>query len=178
MRHLVVAAQRQRLDAHVGRVSVQLRRRRVHAMAVDGRGALWVGAGGFVVNALARYADGRWEATEARAGLPNDITVNVYGVSATGDVWIGFRGLGRGTNWRASTGPPGPWLREPRTWRYAVAPDGAMWASAIGRYDWKGLEDANPSLVPPLTPLVVASDGTVFAVDAARRLVRVAASSP
>jgi len=60
----------------------------------------------------------------------------------------------------------------------AVAPDGAGWASAIGRYDWKGLEDAHPSLVSPLTPLVVASDGTVFAVDAVRRLVRVAASSP
>ena len=59
-----------------------------------------------------------------------------------------------------------------------MAPDGAMWASAIGRYDWKGLEDANPSVVPPLTPLVVAPDGTVFAVDGDQNLVRLAAANP
>jgi hypothetical protein len=150
---------------------------RVLTMAIDGRGALWVGAAGFVVNAMARYTDGRWEMKEARAGLPNDGTVNVYGISATGDVWIGFSGrtgykVARfdGTAWTVVAGAA--------DMAVAVAPDGAMWASAIGRYDWKGLEDANPSVVPPLTPLVVAGDGTVFAVDGDENLVRLTAASP
>jgi hypothetical protein len=153
---------------------------RVFTMAIDGRGALWVGAGGFVVNALARYADGRWEATEVRAGLPDDLTVTVRGVSANGDVWIGFQ---RASGGHATARFDGTvWAVISRTdtadRTVAVAPDEALWASALARYDWKVLEDSSPSVVPPLTPLVVAPDGTVFAVDGHQNLVRVAASSP
>jgi hypothetical protein len=152
----------------------------VHAMAVDGRGALWVGAGGFVRNALARYAEGRWEATEARAGLPDDLTVTVRGVTANGDVWIGFQRASGGHATARFDGMVWTVISQTETAdrTVAVAHDGAMWASAIGRYDWKGLEGANPSVVPPLTPLVVAPDGTVFAVDGDQNLVRLVAASP
>jgi hypothetical protein len=151
----------------------------VLTMAIDGRGALWVGAAGFVVNAMARYADGRWEATEARAGLPKDITVNVLGVSANGDVWIDFQDASTWTHTRARfDGAAWTVISGAADMAVAVAPDGAKWASALARYDWKGLEDSTPWVVPPLTPLVVAPDGTVFAVDAVRRLVRLPALSP
>lgn len=151
---------------------------RVTSMAVDGREALWVGAAGFVVNALARYADGRWEATEARAGLPNDVTVNVYGISATGDVWIGFQGARTGYAVARFDGAAWTVISGAADMAVAVAPDGATWASALAQYDWKGLEDSDPSVVLPLTPLVVAPDGTVFAIDGDENLVRVAAASP
>ena len=113
----------------------------VRSMAVDGRGALWVGAAGFVVNAMARYADGRWEAKEARAGLPNDITVNVLGVSANGDVWIDFQAASTATHARARfDGAAWTVISGAADMAVAVAPDGAKWASALARYDWKGLE--------------------------------------
>ena len=148
-------------------------------MTVDGRGALWVGAAGFVVNAMARYADGRWEATEARTGLPDDLTVNVLGVSATGDVWIDFQAASTATHARARfDGAAWTVISGAADMAVAVAPDGAKWASALARYDWKGLEDSTPSVVPPLTPLVVAPDGTVFAVDGDENFVRLAAASP
>ena len=147
----------------------------VTSMAVDGRGALWVGAGGFVVNALARYADGRWEATEARAGLPSDVGVTVLGVSATGDVWIDFNSgshqLARfdGTAWIVNPTSGGPYRA------VAVAPDGPLWASALARYDGLGWAHPYPGIALPLTPLAVAPDGTVFAVDGDGSLVRLPA---
>jgi hypothetical protein len=151
----------------------------VLTMAIDGRGALWVGAAGFVVSAMARYADGRWEAHEARVGLPNDGTVNVLGVSAIGDVWIDFMAASTGTHARARfDGAAWTVISGAADMAVAVAPDGAKWAAALARYDWKVLEDSNPSVVPPLTPLVVAPDGTVFAVDGDGSLVRLPAASP
>jgi hypothetical protein len=151
----------------------------VLTMAIDGRGALWVGAAGFVVSAMARYADGRWEAHEARVGLPNDGTVNVLGVSAIGDVWIDFMAASTGTHARARfDGAAWTVISGAADMAVAVAPDGAKWAAALARYDWKVLEDSNPSVVPPLTPLVVAPDGTVFAVDGDGSLVRLRAASP
>jgi hypothetical protein len=153
----------------------------VVSMAVDGRGALWVGAAGFVFNGLARYVDGRWESSAARAGLPRDGSVYALGVSATGDIWIEFqvastgahaRARFDGTTWTVGSGAANMAMA------VAVAPDGAKWAAALARYDWKGLEDSTPSVVLPLTPLVVARDGTVFAVDGDGSLVRLPAASP
>jgi hypothetical protein len=150
----------------------------VTSMRVDGRGALWVGAQGFVVNALARCDDGQPE-TLARAGLPKDIGVQVLGVSATGDVWIDFQDASTGTHARARfDGTTWTVVSGAADMAVAVAPDGAMWASAIARCDWERWEGLSMDIAPPFAALVVAPDGTVFAADAVRRLVRLPAVSP
>jgi hypothetical protein len=152
----------------------------VTSMAVDGRGALWVGAQGFVHKALARYAEGRWDTTAPRAGLPDYGSVEILGTAATGDLWIRFQedaGAKQtarydGTTW---TVMPAPDMPETVA---SVAPGAASWASTLAGYNWQMLEAENPSVVPPLTPLTVAPDGTVFAVDGEENLVRLAAASP
>jgi hypothetical protein len=135
------------------------------SLAVDGHGALWVGAGGFVVDALARWSEGRWETFDASDGVPDNIGVEVLGVSAAGDVWIGFRpsdgsiasGYARfdGTEWTVIEAPGG----------LVLAPDGTPWAAADrgpARYDGKRWTFSYPPVSIP-GRITVALDGTVFA---------------
>jgi hypothetical protein len=151
----------------------------VTSMAVDGLGTLWVGAQGFVVNGLANYADGRWDAIDARAGLPNDIGVQILGVSATGDTWIDFQVASTATHARARfDGAAWTVISGAGDMAVAVAPDGAKWASALARYAELGWEYPHPGVKPPLTPLAVAPDGTVFAVDGDENVVRLPSLSP
>jgi hypothetical protein len=135
-------------------------------LAVDDRGALWVGTGGFVVDALARWADGRWERFDASDGVPNNVGVEVLGASSTGDVWIAFRpsdgslasGHARfdGTEWKVAEPPGG----------LVLAPDGSLWAATDrGPAHNDGQQWTSP--YPPVsTPgrITVALDGTVFAL--------------
>lgn len=153
----------------------------VTSMAVDGRGTLWVGAQGFVNNGLAGFDEGRWERADVRAGLPDDIGVQILGVSANGDVWINFqRGLSGahararfdGTAWTVAS------LSDRTDRTVAVAPDRGLWMSALAPYEALGWAHPYPGVEPPLTPLVVAPDGTIFAIDAGQNLVRLPASSP
>ena len=150
----------------------------VTSMAVDGRGTLWVGAQGFVHDALASYDGGRWETTDARAGLPTVTSVEVLGISATGDVWIAYlradgvwaRARFDGTVWRV------PGASEIKTLALAaVAPDGASWRAALARYAGLGWAYAYPGVTLPLTPLAVSPDGTVFAVGGDGSIIRLLA---
>ena len=152
----------------------------VTTMAVDGHGTLWVGAVGFVGDGLASYADGHWATMSDRAGLPKVAAVQVLGVSATGDLWIDFQSASSwghakarfdGTSWTLLA--PGVLHRAA-----AVAPDEASWTSALARYAELGWEYPYPGVKPPLAPIAVAPDGTVFAVDADGSFVRLPATSP
>lgn len=135
-------------------------------LAVDGRGALWAGAGGFVVDALARWAEGRWEMFDASDGVPTNVGVEVLGVSDAGDVWIAFRpsdgsianGYARfdGTEWKVAE-PPGD---------VVLAPDGTPWAATDrgpAHYDGKEWTFPYPPVSSP-SRITVAPDGTAFAL--------------
>jgi hypothetical protein len=136
----------------------------VTSIAVDGQGTLWAGANGFVVDALARYADGRWETTDASDGVPDNIGVEVLGISSTGDVWIGFRpssggpnGYARldGTEWTVVE-PPGD---------VVMAPDGTPWTGDLARYDGRAWTYPYAGIPLSLGSLSVAADGTIFGFD-------------
>lgn len=135
----------------------------VWSMAVDEDGALWVGAGGFVVDALARWADGRWETFDASDGVPNNHGVEVLGISAAGDVWIGFRPRDAGPNGHARFDGTEWKVAEPLG-DVAISPDGTPWAAT----DRGPAYDDGQQWTFPYSPvsspgrITVAPDGTVF----------------
>jgi hypothetical protein len=139
----------------------------LNGIAVDDRGALWVGAGGYG-GAVARWAEGRWATNDASDGVPNNAGVEVLGISAAGDVWIGFRPPDHGANeyarfdgteWKVAD-PPGGDL--------VLDPDGSLWAATDrgpAHYDGQKWTFPYPSVSSPTRVLLtVAPDGTVFAL--------------
>lgn len=137
----------------------------VFSMAVDGRGTLWVGTGGFVVDGLASYADGRWSTYHAFAGLPDTTGVSVLGIAPNGDPWISsddWIAHFDGTAWTVSRGPAGTAAAD-----RALGQGSPAWdlAQALGGQG-------------PLAGRALAPDGTVFALAGSGRLFRLPASSP
>jgi sugar lactone lactonase YvrE len=138
----------------------------VLSMAVDGRGTLWVGTGGFVVDGLASYADGRWSTYHAFAGLPDTTGVSVLGIAPNGDPWIASEDWTAhfdGTAWTVIRGPEG-----------TAAADRALGLSSPAWNLAQTLGDQGPVAGRALAP-----DGTVFALQSwTGRLFRVPASIP
>jgi len=128
----------------------------VTSMAVDGRGTLWAGAGGFVVDALASYADGRWATYESFTGLPPTTDVTVLGIAPNGDPWIAAESYeADGSSW--------PWTAhfDGTAWTVIRGPEGDAAAAAAGLGD-----------------RAVAPDGTRFEVRGDGSFVRLSAPSP
>jgi hypothetical protein len=138
----------------------------LNGIAVDGRGALWVGVGGYG-GAVARWAEGRWETIDASDGVPSNAGVEVLGISAAGDVWIGFRPPDHGANGYARFDGT-EWLIAEPPGDVVIAPDGTPWAAADrgpARYDGQQWTFPYPP-VSSLDRIMVAPDGTVFAHSA------------
>ena len=139
----------------------------VVSMAVDGRGTLWVGAMGFVVDGLASYSGGRWKTGDAFPGLPRTEQVNVLGTAPSGDPWIASNATdetGGRTTWAARfdgaawTVIPVPDVINRNV---VLAPDGALWKAGPARYDGQRWTFPYASRVGA-DDISVAPDGTVF----------------